>query len=530
MTLKTLAAAAALSVALGASAAQAKTLVYCSEASPEGFNPQLFTAGTTLDASSRQVYNRLVEFKRGTTEIVPGLAERWEISADGRTYTFHLRPDVQFHSIDGFTPTRPLTADDVVWSFERQMNPQHPYHQVGGGSYEYFEAMSMGELIERVEKVDDHTVRFHLTRPEAPMLANLAMDFASIFSKEYADAMMDAGTPDQVDNRPVGTGPFKMVDYQKDSVIRYVAHPDYWEGKAALDRLVFSITPDAGVRFAKIKAGECHVMPYPNPADVPLMRDHPDLRVMEAPGLNVGYLAFNTEKPPLDDPRVRRALSMAIDKDAIVEAVYLNQAMAAKNPMPPMLLGYADDIEDHPYDPEAAKRLLAEAGYPDGFATDVWAVPIHSHINPNSRRQAEMIQADWQKIGVTAEIKTYEWGEYLKRSKDGEHQTLLLGWNGDNGDPDNFLAVLLSCDSVGAANRARWCDQEFDAAVMEAKRVSDPAARAALYEKAQRRFHEQVPWDPMVHAKLFDVVRKEVTGYTPSPFDAHVFYGVDLKD
>lgn len=528
MTLKTLAAAAALSVACSVGAAQAKTLVYCSEASPEGFNPQHYTAGTTLDASSRQVYNRLVEFARGTADIVPGLAERWEISADGRTYTFHLRPEVAFHTTDAFTPTRRLTAEDVVWSFERQMSPQHPYHPIGGG-YEYFDAMSMGALIERVEAVDDRTVRFHLTRADAAMLANLAMDWASILSAEYAAAMMEAGTPEEVDDRPVGTGPFQLVNYQKDSSIRYTAHPEYWDGKAAIDRLVFAITPDASVRFAKVRAGECHIMPYPNPADLPLMHDHPDLEVMEAPGLNVGYLAFNTEKEPLTDPRVRRALAMAINKDAIIEAVYLNQAMKAKNPMPPMLLGYDGSIEDVPYDPEGAKALLAEAGHPQGFATDVWAVPIQSHINPNSRRQAEMIQADWAKIGVRAEIRTYEWGEYLKRSKDGEHQTLLLGWNGDNGDPDNFLAVLLSCDSVGAANRARWCDQDFDALVTEAKAETDPEARAALYRQALQRARDQLPWAPMVHAKLFDVVRKEVKGYLPSPFNTHAFHGVDLQ-
>ncbi|MDH3475470.1 MAG: ABC transporter substrate-binding protein, partial [Rhodospirillales bacterium] len=296
---------------LGTSA-QAKTLVYCSEGSPEGFNPSLYTAGTTFDASSRPVFNRLVEFERGTTKIVPALAESWEVSDDGLEYTFNLRKGVKFHTTADFTPSRDFDADDVVYSFERQLKPDHPYHKVSGGSYEYFNGMGMPDLLKSVEKVDDHTVKITLTKPEAPMIANLGMDFASVLSAEYADQMMAAGTPEKVDLNPVGTGPFQLVAYQKDAVIRYKAHPDYWAGKAAIDNLIYAITPDPSVRYQKLKAGECHVMPYPNPADIEAMRADPDINLMEQEGLNVGYLAFNTEKAPFTDKRARQALTMAI--------------------------------------------------------------------------------------------------------------------------------------------------------------------------------------------------------------------------
>lgn len=214
-----------------AASVQAKTLVYCSEGSPEGFNPQLFTSGTTYDASSVPIYNRLVEFKTGTTEVIPGLAEKWDISEDGKTYTFHLRKGVKWQSSKDFKPTRELNADDVVFSFDRQKNEQNPYHKVSGGSYEYFEGMGLPDLISEVKKVDDHTVQFVLTRPEAPFLADLAMDFASILSKEYADNMLKAGTPEKVDLNPVGTGPFQLVQYQKDSRILYKAFDGYWGTK-----------------------------------------------------------------------------------------------------------------------------------------------------------------------------------------------------------------------------------------------------------------------------------------------------------
>ena len=187
----------------------------------------MYTSGTTFDASSRAIFDRLVLFERGTTTIIPGLAEKWEVSDDGRTYTFYLRKGVKFHTKKNFTPSRDFNADDVLWSFYRQLDPNHPYHKVSGGSYEYFTGMSMDKLIERIEKKDDYTVVFHLTRPEAPFIANMGMDFASIHSAEYADQMMKAGTPDLNDQDPVGTGPFVLVQYQKDSTIRYIAHPAY---------------------------------------------------------------------------------------------------------------------------------------------------------------------------------------------------------------------------------------------------------------------------------------------------------------
>ena len=518
----------ALAAAL-ATGASAKTLVYCSEGSPEGFNPSLYTAGTTFDASSRALYNRLVEFELGTTELVPALAESWEISDDGLEYTFHLRPGVKFHTTDGFTPSRDFNANDVLYSFQRQLDPDHPYHQVSGGTYEYFQGMDMPNLLAAVEKVDDMTVTFKLNAPNAPFLANLGMDFASILSAEYADQMLEAGTPETVDLKPVGTGPFQLVNYQKDAVIRYKANPDYWAGKAAIDDLVFAITIDPAVRWQKLQAGECHVIPYPNPADLDAMRNDPNIQVLEQEGLNVGYLAFNTEKEPFTDTRVRQALNMAIDKEAILDAVFQGQGTIAKNPIPPTIWSYNDAVEDYPYDPDRAKALLEEAGV-SGLKTDIWAMPVQRPYNPNARRMAELIQADWAKVGVEAEIISYEWGEYLERSKNGEHETVLLGWTGDNGDPDNFLFVLLGCAAADdGTNRARWCYEPFNDLLVEAQQTSDRAERTRLYEEAQVIFKEEAPWVTIAHSIVFMPMRKEVVGYKIDPFGGHIFYGVDLE-
>ena len=260
---QTLIAAACAAALLGAAgAAQAKTLVYCSEGSPENFNPMINTTGTTFDAN-RPIYNRLLEFKLGTTEVGPGLAESWDVSADSKTFTFHLRKNAAWHSSKTFKPTRKFNADDVIFSFERQWKDSNPYHKVSGGGYDYFGDMGMNDLLESIEKVDDYTVKITLKEPNTPFLADLAMDFASIQSKEYADALLKAGHPEQIDQEPIGTGPFEFVAYQKDTSIRFKRFDGYWGPKAKLDSLVFAITKDPAVRLAKLRAGECQIAPYP---------------------------------------------------------------------------------------------------------------------------------------------------------------------------------------------------------------------------------------------------------------------------
>ncbi|MBU0862264.1 MAG: ABC transporter substrate-binding protein, partial [Alphaproteobacteria bacterium] len=462
MSLKISVAAGLLLTTFGV-AAQAQSLVYCSEGSPEGFDPALYTSGTTFDASSHPIYDHLTEFKVGTTEVLPGLAESWDVSEDGMTVTFNLRQGVKFHSNDQFTPTRDFNADDVIFSFDRQGNPENPYNSYSGGTWEYYSSMSMPDLVGSIEKVDDYTVKFNLTRPEAPFIANMAMDFASIVSKEYSDAMMEAGTPEMVNQAPIGTGPFTFQAYQKDAVIRYLRNNDYFGDKARVESLIFAITPDASVRYQKVQAGECHVMAYPNPADVQSMKDADDVVVMEQEGLNVGYLAYNTNVAPFDNANVRKALNMAIDKQSIIDVVFQGSGEIAKNPIPPTMWSYNDAIEDDQYDPEAAKAMLEAEGVTD-LSMKIWAMPVQRPYNPNARRMAELMQDDMSKIGVNVEIVSYEWGEYLERSKAADRDgAVLLGWTGDNGDPDNFLAVLLGCDGVGNSNRANWCNEEFDA-------------------------------------------------------------------
>jgi dipeptide transport system substrate-binding protein len=527
----TLASALLVSTMLAAGGAQAKTLVYCSEGSPEGFDPALYTAGTTFDASSKTVYSRLVEFDRGTTNVIPGLAESWEVSADSLEYTFKLRKGVKFQTTDFFTPTRDFNADDIVFTFARQWKKDDPWYQyTAGASWEYFNGMSMPDLIKDIVKVDDYTVKFVLNRPEAPMLANLAMDFASVVSKEYADKLAADNKKELLNQQPVGTGPFTFVAYQKDAVIRFKANPDFYAGKQPIDDLVFAIAVDASVREQKLKAGECHITAYPNPADLADLKADANLQVMEQEGLNIGYLAYNTTQAPFDNVKVRKALNMAINKQAILEAVFQGSGSAAKNPIPPTMWSYNDAITDDPYDPEAAKKLLEEAGVKD-LKMKVWAMPVQRPYNPNARRMAELIQEDFAKIGVGVEIVSYEWAEYLDRSKAKDRDgAVLLGWTGDNGDPDNFLAVLLGCDAVGGNNRAQWCNKEFEDLVQKAKTLPNNDQREPLYKEAQVVFKREAPWATIAHSVVFVPMSKKVSGYKMDPLGSHRFDGVDIAE
>ena len=486
-------------------AANTDTIIYCSEASPESFNPQIASSGPSFVASSQVLYNRLINFDPVKNTPIPSLATDWTISPDGKTYTFTLRQGVKFNSNKFFNPTRDFNADDVIFSVLRQKDADHPYHKVSQGSYEYFNDVGLDKLIKEVKKVDDYHVQFVLNEPNAAFLADWGMDFASILSAEYADAMLKKGTPENVDNWPIGTGPYVLQQYKQDSQIRYLANPNYWDGAVPTKHLIFSITPNVQTRLAKLQTNECQIIPAPAPVQFDEIKKNKDLTLHSVEALNVGYLAFNTEKKPFDNVLVRQALNYATDKKAIINAVFLGSGTVAKSPIPPNMMGFNKDLQDYAYDPQKAKDLLKQAGLEK------------RPYNPNSRRIAEMIQSDWAKVGVKAKIVSYEWGEYLSGMRKGEHDTALFGWMSDNGDPDNFADVLLGCDSIKTgSNAARWCDKEYNSLVQKAKLVSKPEERAALYQQSQEIFYQQAPWIALANGKTFYATRSNVSGYSVS--------------
>ncbi|MDC8772038.1 ABC transporter substrate-binding protein [Roseateles albus] len=503
--------AAALMIGLPA---LAKPLVYCADASPEGFDPGMWDSASTNTATG-QMFQGLLGFKRGGTELQPQLASAWTISPDAKSFTFTLRQGVKFHQTPYFTPTREFNADDVMFTFERFIDPQHPFNKAFPATFVYPQNLGLAKLLEGIDRIDDHTVRFRLKAPNVTFAANFAMAWAGIHSAEYAAQLLSLGRASQINTQPIGTGPYRFKSYAKDHVLRMQANPDTWGPQQQTEKLIFSISREPNVRVQKLLAGECHITAAVRDLDLSAMDGRKDITVMKTQALNISYLAFNLRKAPTDRRDVREALDIAIDRDSIFKALFpRGDAMQAVSAFPPAIAGFNKALKNE-YNPARAKALLAKAGFADGLELDLWALPVARPTNPNGQLMAQLIQQDWAKIGVKAHIKTFEWGEYLKRANNGEHSVYMSGWAGETGDADEFLTPNLSC----AANKTgiKFCNPEFERLIDAARASTDPQKRVALYEQAQEIFKRERPWITMAHSTVYIPMRKDVQGFVMAP-------------
>ncbi len=511
---------------LGASVAQSAeprkggTLVFGRGGDSVTLDPALATDGESLNVTDH-LFDGLVTFKPGTTEVIPALAEKWNISNGGKTYTFSLRKGVLFHDGTKFN------ADAVVFSFMRQHDKKHRAAKYGG-PYTYYTAMGLNRLIKSIKKKDDFTVEFNLTKPNAPFLSTLGMQSFAIVSpaalmkhkKEFA-------------RNPVGTGPFKLLRWEKNQKIVMRAFDKHWNGEPYLKTLIFRAIKDNNTRLQEMMAGNIHVMDNPDSHHISTLKKRLKDKVVfkEMAGFNVGYLALNMEKKPFNDVRVRRAISHAINKKSIIDSVYAGYAVAAKNPMPPTLWGYNNKVPEYEYNPKKAKKLLKEAGLTKGFATTIWAMPVPRPYMPDGRKVAEAIQADLAVVGIKAKIVSYDWGTYLHKTKYGEHDMALLGWTGDIGDPDNFLYVLLDKDNASkpAQNISFYKSDALHKLLVAAQVETDVKKRIDLYKKAQMIIHEDAPMVPIAHSTVVLPMRKSVTNFTMDPTGRRSFPKVWLE-
>jgi len=505
----------------------ANSIIYCSEGSPETFNPQLVTSGVTIDATSKQLYNRLIAFSSDDNSISPSLAKSWHVTRDQKKITFYLRKNVHFHQTAYFTPTRTLNADDVLFSFNRILDNNHIFHHVSGGKYPFFQSVGFAELIDSVERINDYTIRFNLNRADSSFLANLATDFSAILSKEYALQLIKQNKIEQIDHHPIGTGPFKLKEYRTNSFIRYLPHQDYWDKKSSLKQLVFDITPSNTGRLTKLLAGECDIVAYPIAHQK--IRENPLLTLESVTAFNIGYLGFNTTKFPFDNKLVRRAVAHAINKQAILNTVYFGDAEAesATSIIPPSSWAYDNAIPVIEYSIPKAKQLLVEAGLHEGLTIDLWAMPVQRAYNPDALTMAKLIQADLQKIDIKVNIVSYNWQEFLRRLALGEHQSVLLGWSADHPDPDNFFTPLLGCASAEmGSNRTFWCNKTFDELIHKSRMTTNIKQRKAFYQQAMLITAQETPLFPIAHSKRFQARSTAIKGKLLSSFGGIDFSGV----
>jgi peptide/nickel transport system substrate-binding protein/dipeptide transport system substrate-binding protein len=334
----------------------AKPLVYCADSSPEGFDPGMWDSAGTNNTTT-QMFQGLIGFKRGGTDLEPQLATSWTVSPDAKTFTFNLRKGVRFHKTPYFTPTREFNADDVVFTYSRFVQPKHPFNVAFPVLFIYPQNLGLGELIEKVEKLDANTVRFVLRHPNVTFLTYFAMPFAGIQSAEYAEQLLKAGTPQSINNAPVGTGPYRFVSYKKDDVVRMEANPEYWGKPQQTEKLIFLITREPNVRLQKLLGGECHIIAPIRDNDIASIEGRKDIVLKKIQALNISYLSFNMKRGPTKQRDVREALDIAVDRDAIFKALFpRGDAMQAVSAFPPAIPGYNKKLKNE-FNPERAKKL-----------------------------------------------------------------------------------------------------------------------------------------------------------------------------
>jgi len=515
-------------------------LIFAMSGDADKLDPADVTDGESISRTDN-IFESLVEYTPGGTDIQSALATSWDISDDGLEITFDLRKNVEFHDGTDFN------ADAVVFSFARQYDTSHPYHEYGEWAYWGY----MFSDIDYVEKINDYKIIIHLKRQNAAIMTSLAMFTVAIVSPTNAEEWGE-----EAFKHPVGTGPFKFVEWVKDDHITLEANEDYWRARSKLDKIIFRVIEDPSARLLAIQAGEIHGMEYPDPVSFDLIKSDSDLQLLTQSGMNVGYLAMNTgygyydenengvrdsdedwvKTPgyfePLTNKLVRKAINYAIDKNSIIENLYKGTAIVAKNGMPPFMLGHNDDIVDYSYDPEMAKDLLEDAGYPNGFNTTLWVMPVSRPYMFDPPKIAEAIQSYLADVNINVELYQLDWSTYLEETENGNHPMCLLGWTGDNGDPDNFMNVLYGPNSasIGTAGNVAFYNNslvqdKFSAALQS----YDTTVRAKLYEEAQVLIHEDAPFVYLAHATQNMVFLSNIKGYVLNPTERKFFYPVEIE-
>lgn len=473
---------------------------------------------TESENVSQSILETLVTFEEGKTTVAPLLATEWDESEDGLTYTFKLREGVKFHDGTDFN------AEAVVYNFERWMNSGDDKFSVYSSVFGGFKGDETHNL-ESVKAIDEYTVEFKLKNVLPTFLKSLALTPFSISSPAAIEKFGE-----EYGSNPVGTGPFVFGEWKRNERVVLNKNEDYWlEGYPKLNQVIFRTIPDNSARLNALLSGEVDMIDGVDPGSIAQVEADKNLQLITRPSLNLGYLGLTVTREPLNNKLVRQALNYAVDKEGMVEAFFGGQASPAKNPIPPSVEGYNDDIEAYPYDPEKAKALLAEAGYPDGFEMELWAMPVSRPYMPDGKKVAELLQSNFADIGVKAKIVTYEWATYLEKTKAGEADAFLLGWTGANGDADDFIYSLWHKDNIGGMNSTQYSNEELNQVLTEARSITDQDKRNELYMKAQEIMHEDPPIIPLVHTTPVLAARADITGFDPHPTGRVITTKIEFK-
>ncbi len=497
---------AGLLLASGIAAAHADTtMVVGIAADPTGFDPEAVLNNTSGFVMST-IFDSLVRYKPGTTEVVPGVAQSWDVSADGLTYTFHLRHGLKF------TDGTPLDAKAVIWNVDRQLNKSNPQYIYNTGPVEGYTDFTYGALAS-YRQVNDDTVEFKFKQPSAPFLASLAMVWNGLVSPAAA-----AKWGKDIRNHPVGSGPFVLHEWRQRDEIVLDANPGYWGGKPKIDHLIFKELPDPQAAVLALKRNEIQILGDVSTQAIPALKSDPAVTVLTQPGLAVDGVALPTQAAPFNDKRVRQALNYAVDKKAIDRALFAGLAVPMTSPLPAAQWGFDASLKGYPYDPAKARSLLHEAGVQPGLKVELLTYNSPRGYNPAGANLAVAIQGYLKKVGIDAEVRQEEIGGYLATVRAGTYKGMSMeGWSGDNGDPDNFLAVLWGAKNIPINNWAHYQNPDVEKLLAQALVVSDQAKRAQLYGQVQRIVLDDAPWIFINSTLQIRAARKNVEGFQLNP-------------
>ena len=475
-----------------------------------GLDPSRETDGLSLNITS-EVFENLVRFKPGTFDVVPGLAKSWTSSPDGKSWTFVLQPGLKFS--DG----TPLDSGAVKFNFDRWRLTKNPYH--GNLGYPYWASQFGGfdqkSVVSDVQAPAPDRVTMRLKSPFGPFLRNLAMPSFAIGSPTAIKS-----DPQAFGLKPVASGPYVVEEWVKDDHITLRANPNWEGGKIAYSSVIVRDIPDQSTSVLSMKKGDIDILVDPRPDDAHDLAKQTGIVLYRQPSNNVTYLALNTDKKPFDNLYVRRAIAYAIDKAVIAKSFYALGAQVADNWTPPGMLGENPSLKAYPHDVATAKKLLAQGGLPAGFVTQLYYPTSPRPYMPEPQRMAEAIQANLRDIGVNVTLQPLEFGVFLSKVRNGEHPMCLIGWTGDNGDPDNFMYDLLDQDSAvkpNAQNYSFWRDPAFHKLMLAGQQSVDETKRAAIYAQANALIHAQAPAVPIVHSVVSFAAKSSVGGVVPRP-------------
>jgi peptide/nickel transport system substrate-binding protein len=516
----------------GDGAAEGATLVFGTSADPVVLDGALVSDGESLRAID-QMFEGLVTLEPGTTEVVPGLAEDWEISDDGLTYTFHLRDGVTFHDGTEFN------ADAVCFNFERWYNFEGTFQNPAASYYwqTVFGGFSDGEtpsLYKGCTVEDDLTAVLEINNPSASILGALALTSFTMASPEALEQYdADSGKVDAdgifsptgtyATEHPTGTGPYKFEEWVRGDHLTMVRNTDYWgDFEGNVDELIFRPIADPAARLQALQAGDIQGFDLVDPQDYETIEGDDQLQLLNRPAFNVGYVGFNQAVKPLDNPAVRQAIAHSIDRQEVVDAFYAGQGVVATQFMPPEVVGYADDVTTYDYDPELAAQILEDAGVETPVQIDfAYPTDVERPYMPDPQANFEAMVADLEESGLfEVEQKNATWSpDYLDNVDNGRYGLYLLGWTGDYGDPDNFVGTFFQTEQPAWG----FNNQEIFDALDAAEQETDPTTREQMYQEANRLIMDFLPGLPYVHTEPGLAFTANVEGYTPSPVSLEPF-------